>query len=706
MHAMLTRLREDERGRFILWLPVLMGTGVLAYFALRQEPPFWLGLALLAPSTLAAFLLPAGSLSRATATATAAIALGFASAQFATWRAPPIQPLPTSETTLMGVVRGVDLLPGGGRRLLIEGVRLDGAATPLARPVRVRLRANDPLSVTTGDIVRVRALVRPAAPPPYPGGHDLQRDSFYAGLGGSGFALGSAELVAPGDPSGLAPRMERLREMVGDRFRAGIPGPAGTIAATLFTGMAGAIPETDHAAFRDSGLAHLLAVAGLHIGIVMGWVMFVARIGLALSEYVTLRWPTKQFAALAALAAGGGYMALTGMHVPIMRSFSMAVLYTLAVVLGRHAISLRGLALAAAVLILLTPQELPGVSFQMSFAAVLALIAGYDALRPHLAALHGAGGWHRHLLLHATMLGLTSLLAGTASAPFGAYHFGHVQVYFILANMLAVPLTALWVMPLGLVSLLLMPLGIEHASLLPMGWGVEAILVIARTTAALPDAVVAVPHAPAWGLGLVAFGMTWLGLWRSRIRLAGTLVLAVGLASPWMDRPADLLISADARLIAVRTQAGIFIAQASGASRFTRDDWTDYWADGPPRPMPQTGVVADGAVVCEIQGCFLRPNPAARPAFLVRGGVSAAACREALVMLATEPARGLCPRPWPLLVDRFTVWHQGAVAIWLTQSGARIVSDQTWRGVRPWIPVAVHRAAATSQALPMAAHGE
>lgn len=485
---------------------------------------------------------------------------------------------------------------------------------------------------------------------------------------------------------------------------AGIPGAAGTIAATLFTGMAGAIPEPDHQAFRDSGLAHLLAVAGLHIGIVMGWTMFATRALLALSEHAALRWPVKQIAAVAALAAGGGYMMLTGMHVPIVRSFAMASLFTLAVLLGRRGISLRGLALAASVLILLEPQEVPGVSFQMSFAAVLTLIVGYEALRPRLAALRGEGGWRGKLTLHVAMLGLTSLLAGTASAPFGAYHFGRVQVYFVIANMVAVPLAAFWVMPLGLLVLVLMPMGLEQVALLPMGWGVEAILWVAHTTASWPAAVLPVPHAPAWGLALVGLGMAWLGLWRGRIRHAGIVLLAVGLLSPLLARPADLLVSDDARLIAVRTGAGVFLQQASGASRFTRDDWTDYWAAGAPQPMPTLGGAAGGAVACEDTGCVLRPRPDAVSALLVRGKISVADCRQTAVLVAAEPARGLCPKPWPALVDRFTVWRFGAVAIWLGPGEARIISDRVFRGTRPWVVPLPERRAATPPrpTLPMA----
>ncbi len=694
-----------ERSQFVLWLPVLMGVGVLTYFALRQDPPVWVGLALLLPSAIGVALARRRPMARGALAALAAFALGLTSAQVATWRAPPLILLPTHAVTLTGTVRGVDPLPEG-RRLLLEAVHLDGAEAALPRLVRVRLRTGDPAVVATGDTVRIRALLRTPASPAYPGGWDLQRDAFFSGLGGSGFALGPAERIAAADPAGLARRLQLLRERVGARFIKGIPGAAGTIAATLFTGLAGAIPPGDHQAFRDSGLAHLLAVAGLHIGIVMGWTMFLTRAGLALCERSALHWPTKQIAAFVALAAGGGYMVLTGEHVPIARSFAMAMLYTLAVLLGRRAISLRGLGLAGVILMLTEPQEVPGVSFQMSFAAVLALISGYEVLRPRLAALHGHGGWRGKLTLHLAMLGLTSFLAGTASAPIGAYHFGRVQVYFVVSNMVAVPLTAFWVMPLGLLALVLMPvgLGLDRLAMLPMGWGIEAILWVARTTAALPAATLPVSHAPAWGLALVGLGMAWLGLWRSRIRLAGIAVLVVGLASPLLARPADVLVSADGRLIAVRTADGVFAELGNGASRFIRDDWTDYWGEDAMQPMPKVGAAADGAVVCDAAGCLLRPRAGAVAALLVRGKVSPASCRAAAVEVAAEPARGLCAKPWPALVDRFTVWRYGAVAVWLQPHGVVIVSDRSLRGVRPWVvPLPERRAAPVlPPSLPMA----
>ena len=669
----------------MLWLPVFMAAGVLAYYALRFEPPLWLGPVAAVATVAAAIGLRRRAWGFAIAVVLSTVAIGFAATQFATARAPPIETaLPTHAVQVTGNVSAVETLPQG-RRITLAAARINDGA-PLSRTLRIRLHRGDLVELGTGDSVRLRVLIRPPEPPAYPGGWDLQRDAFYAGLGGSGFALGPATLLSRGTPIAPLRLVQRLREIIAGRVAAAIPGTAGAFAVTLLTGFQNAMPPADHDAFRAAGLAHLLAVAGLHIGIVMGFAMLLVRTMLAGSEHASLYWPAKQIAALAALAAGLLYALLTGLHLPIQRSFLMACLVTLGVLAGRRAISLRGLALAAMVLMLAEPQEVPGVSFQMSFSAVLALISGYAALRPWLSMLHGQRIWRR-FAAYVLALALTSTLAGTASAPFGAYHFGRVQVYFVVANMAAVPLTALWVMPLGLLSLPLMPLRLEFLLLTPMAWGAQAVVWIARTTESLPYATVAVPHIPAWGLAVLSLGMAWLGLWQTRLRLVGLVAIMLGLASPVFFQPPDLLVSDDAQLIAVRMPDGIWIQAGPGGSKFVRSEWLQYWAAPGANPLTvDDGSAAAGAIACQATECLLRPYPDRAAALLVRGATHPEGCADASVIVSAEPARRLCPKPWPKLVDRFTVWYDGAAAIWLRRDGARVLTDRGNRGNRPWVP--------------------
>jgi competence protein ComEC len=601
--------------------------------------------------------------------------------------------LPSGAVVLSGTVSEVELLPGG-RRITVVGARL-GECEPLPRRLRVRLRAEDPARPAPGDSIRVRALLRVPQPPVVPGGWDFQRAAFFSDLGGSGFALGQAE-VTPG-AAGL-PGFAWLRTEVEAQVQAAIPGAAGAVAAALLTGSQAAIPPAEMAAMRDSGLAHLLSVSGLHMTIVMGTSFAVLRLAIALVPWLALRVPGKALAAVGALAAGIGYTLLTGAQVPVQRSLAMAALVTLGLVAGRRALTVRSLAIAAALVLLLAPAEVLGPSFQMSFAAVLALAAGWEALRGRLPA-PGRGGWRRRLVLACFGLVVTSVLAGAATAPIGLHHFGRLQLYGVAANAVAVPLTSLLVMPAGMLALALMPLGLEAPALWAMGQGVEAILATAQAVAAWPEASPVLPPLPAAALALAGFGFCWLGLWRGRLRLLGVPVIAASLAAGLAQPPPDLLVSGDARLVALRSAEGVFLHELPGASAFARAALLRGLGAAEGRPLPAKGEAAGGAIACTRAACRFRPRPEAPELVLFRTAppsrgarrgeppdplILAEACGRAALLVATEPFRPGCRAS--ATIDRFTMWREGAQAARLDASGVVVQSERGLRGRRPWVP--------------------
>jgi competence protein ComEC len=181
---------------------------------------------------------------------------------------------------------------------------------------------------------------------------------------------------------------------------------------------------------------------------------------------------------------------------------------------------------------------------------------------------------------------------------------------------------------------------------------------------------------------MFSVGLAWLGLWRTRLRLAGVAIMVAGLASPLLDHPPDLLVSDDGRLIGLRTKEGAFVQQVKGGSKFTRDAWAQYWAVGGFKPMADDPA---GLIRCGTDVCLLKPYPDRPGAMLVRGATHPDGCGQVSVIVSAEPARHLCPRPWPALVDRFTVWRYGSAAIWLGPGGARIETDRSARGDRPWV---------------------
>lgn len=673
---------DTQRDRLVPWLAVCMAAGVLTWLALPIDP--WGGLGVTATGVLGglcvlgrrreAVLLPTLPL--------LAVAAGFASAQWAAARAPPMAwSLPTHATIVAGIIAAVEPLPDN-RRITLERVTLDGTPAVHGRTVRVRLRPTDHMALATGQAVRVRAMLRPVAGPAFPGAWDPQRDAFFSGLGASGYALGPVEVVTGSDPSHFMARVQRLREVISDRIAAAIPGPSGQVAVGILIGTQTGISAADMAAFRDSGLAHLLSVSGLHLTIVLGCAAAFVRLVLLCSEQATLFWPVRTISTVAALAVGGAYTLLTGLQVPMLRCFLVAVLFAVALLADRRPFSLRSLGLAAIAIMVVDPAQVGGASMQMSFGAVMALVTGFEALRPWVTQ-HAGDGRLRRAGLFVAGLALTSALAGTATLPLGAWHFGRIQTWYVVSNMLAVPLTSILVMPFGMAALPLMLVGLEWIALVPVGWGIELTLWIARATAALPGATLPVPRPPTWGIAAMALGLAWLCLWSGRVRLLGVVLLAGGIASPALDRRPDILVSSDARLIAVHLGGTVFLQQTQGGNPFVRDSWLHMWGIAQAAPFPADST---GALACAADGCRLAPHADAPSAFLVRRNGKPGDCGGIGVIVSAEPARGLCPRPWPALVDRFTVWRDGPAAIWLTPVGAQVLTDRAVRGTRPWVP--------------------
>ncbi|MFQ5958013.1 MAG: ComEC/Rec2 family competence protein, partial [Alphaproteobacteria bacterium] len=360
-----------ERERWPLWTPVGLGGGIALYFALPFEPSIWLGFACTALALAAVAAARGRSVWMVAALACAVVVGGFTVAGLRTHSvAAPVLAKPLRPTLVSGrIVESA--MRGGGRRLVLDRVRIarfDVAATP-AR-VRVTVRRADP-SLVPGDWVSLRAALSPPPAPAAPGAFDFARKAYFEGIGAVGFALGRAHAIAApagGIPGGWLPAVGRLRHAVTARLLAGLDGQAGAVAAALLTGERGAIADDVLAAVRDAGLAHLLAISGLHLGLVATILFFAVRALLALSERLALRFAIKKWAACAALAGTAFYLLLAGTTIPTQRAFLMSGLVIVAILFDRTAVSMRSVAWAAVAVLLLRPESLLSASFQMSFA--------------------------------------------------------------------------------------------------------------------------------------------------------------------------------------------------------------------------------------------------------------------------------------------------------------------------------------------------
>lgn len=694
-----------ERDRWVLWLPVFIALGVLVYFQLPAEPPLWPGLAAAAGLALAALALfrRAGLLSLLVV-AVAAVALGFAVAGL---RTKAVEAPVLVERLGPVWVSGTVLEAGSGereRRVVLERPAIEGLA-PTATPARVRITLRGRAATGEGGVfepgarLRVRAHLRPPPGPTAPDAWDFGRQAYFERIGGIGYAVAAPELIAPAEGGGFWSRVERVRAAVGRRLIAGLPGEAGPFGAALLIGDRSALPEDLMAAMRDSGLAHLIAISGLNLGLVAGFVFVALRAGLALVPTLALRFPIKKWAALAALIASFGYFLLSGGGVPTERAFLMTALVLLAVLLDRTSLSMRLLMWAALIVILSAPEAVLGPSFQMSFGATVALIAAYEAVRGPLAALAGRTPLWQRPALYVAAVGFTSLIAGIATGPFALYHFNRFADYGLVANLIAVPLTGLWVMPWGLVALLLMPFGAEWLALAPMSLGLEGIAATARMVAAWPGAVSLVPAMPGLALLLIVLGGLWLCLWRRRARLLGLAPMVGALIAIALARPPDLLIDGEARLFAARAADGSLWLSSRREARFLGESWLRQAGRSEAGPWPIGTSEAAGDEMTEAD----RPRETAgrdphcdgeacgfviagRVVSIVRSrGAVAEECGRADVLIALVPLRAACRGP-ALSIDRFDLWREGTHALWIEPDRTTVRTVREARGQRPWAP--------------------
>ncbi|MDZ4136990.1 MAG: ComEC/Rec2 family competence protein, partial [Paracoccaceae bacterium] len=404
-----------------------------------------------------------------------------------------------------------------------------------------------------------------------------------------------------------------------------------------------------------------------------GFVFAAIRYGLALMPRVALRVPAKKIAALVALAAGVFYLLLSGGNVATERAFVMVAVMLGAVLFDRRALSLRSVAIAATILLISQPETMMEPGFQMSFAATVALVAGFGALRgrmqPHRMPRWGAAVF---------TLVFSSLLAGFATAPIAAAHFNRVAGYGLIANLMAVPVMGTAVMPAAVMAAVLAPLGLEAPALWVMEQGTRWILWVAGFVAGLDGAVRAVPSPAPWVLPLLGFGALWTLLWRGPVRFVGAAPVVAAFAIWSMAQRPPVLISGDGGLVGLRG-GGARALSADKGGGFTALQW-----------LENDGDLADQA------GAAARPGfdgPKAARRFEVAGwrgvqikgkGAEAAlpgACAVADLVITT--AKVSVAPPGCQVIDAGVLAQTGALAIWPQPDGSLIL-EPTQQAVRLW----------------------
>lgn len=551
---------------------------------------------------------------------------------------------------------------------------------------RARFTLRNAAELAIGDRVAARVVLRPPGAPVAPGAFDFRRDAYFQGLGGVGFAIGPVSVLASsGDGGWFAAARVGFRAQVyaalPDR-----PDLAGVVAALTVGDRSGVVDE-DREALRASGLAHLLAISGLHLGMAATSVFLALRLLFALPHGFALRFPAHKVAAAAAILAAAAYLGISGAAPPAERAFVTVVAVMIAVMTDRLRSGLWFVAWAAIIVAAASPDVVVGPSFQLSFAAVIGIVAAFDAWvarpRDRDARPLEALGPVRPLVIYAGGILGASLIATLATAPLAVAHFQQAPLFGVFANLAAMPAMAFVIMPMAIIAALLAPFDAAGPALIAMGVGVDFVLAVAHEVASWSGGVVRSPSPPDWTAGAFLLGLALIAGLRGWPRLIGLIGPAAGVAAMLAATPPDVLLNAEGRLAAVRVGDTLY-ASTLRRGAFELEAWRRYVGANDAKAMDD-GVVA--GFHCDDRGCVVEISDK-RVAVSWSPEGFPADCRAADLVIALHRApkgRGLSCGAGVLVVDQGDASSKDAHAIWLEDSGVITIETVNDRdGGRLW----------------------
>lgn len=587
--------RAAEYRRLFILLPFDLILGLIIYAILPEEPPVWLltgGLVLLGTASSSALAFRS-VLALRLSTHALAVWVGLCLLPVHAWLA-PTQML--TRSTYGGYVARVDEIissDAAEQRVVVSQI----IAEPPSRDLptgRARLLLPAEPRLAPGDRIRVALRLAPIPGPVLPGGYDGQFHSYFGGIGAYGSATGAVEVLAPGDPSDLVRQVEEMRRRIGDRIAGLLDEPAESIGKAMVVGDQSGISDETREVMAASGLAHVYSISGLHLSIVAGGVYFLVRL-LVASIPALVAWPAKSIGAVFGLLAGFGYLLLAGGmgNVPAFRSTLMLALVFGAVLAGRQALTMRNVAIAALVIIVIDPASVFRPSFQLSFAAVVGLIGIYELASP-------AGGQDESWLTRArgalVTTAWTSLVAGLATLLFSAYHFQQTAPLGVVGNLLALPFVTFVIMPGALLGVLTIPLGIDAPFFLFMGWGIDRMVDVAWLVAGWSEGLSGNPLLGEWTLLAGLLALAWFAFLDSRWRLAGPVVALAGVGLLGFEPRPDVLIADTTQAVAVATADALALVTGQKGS-FVVEAWEEHYQIAIGEVHPQASCDSIGCIV-------------------------------------------------------------------------------------------------------------
>lgn len=691
LHKMV--LREGDQRTPFNWLPAFFGIGCFIYFKAYAEPMLpALGLTAILFSVLAWRRVFHGK-GFFVLMALATVFSGMVAGKFrVTSVATPIIERQIT-TKISGVVLAVSQNTRGAPRYLIRPIEAEEVETKNL-PRKIRLSAaskHEP--VLPGQVISGLARIYPFSGPAYPGGYDFSFYAWFKGIGGTGFFMGKPKLAKTpvdltfGDEISL--EVNRVRGSIEERLHRAMPGEAGDIAVALITGNRSGLDKKTQESLRKSGLAHILAISGLHMALVTLTIVWLVRAILALFPFLVLRYPVHKWAAFAGFVAASSYLTISGAGIATQRAWIMISVMLLSTLMDRRAITMRSVAIAALIILILAPDSLLSPGFQMSFAAVASLVASYEALRTwrerrsrNFTSSSKTMSLIGSLGSYIAGLGFSSLIAGGATALFAAYHFHQVAPMGLFANLGALPIVSIAVMPLALFSILLMPYGLEGLVLTPLATTINWVVGVSDWINSFgAPGVTGILPAGFLALGIVS--LLVMTLFKTRLRLFGFASLMFIPFLSDVPQPPDIIIAETGRAIAVKNGEGSLELLYPRRNKFITDIWKKAW------PVFVDSKKALKNPECNKDQCIKLLGNGAKLYVVYKPALLKSACEKADILIAPRLWWVNCRTKTPdLILKRHDFEQYGSHTIYFVKEKADSKQYRIERALpdmsRPW----------------------
>ncbi|MBX9805492.1 MAG: ComEC family competence protein [Alphaproteobacteria bacterium] len=673
MAALSTAFFEDQ-SRWFLWWPVGMGIGISTYFSLSYEPSLsdtalFLFISLLLFG-VGMYYRRHNYLSLILSLALLSLSIGFVAAKIRTHQlATPFLLTKMDDVQITGRIVDIEEQPNRHRITLDQ---LNISENVDLHKIRLTLPLSKDLTVAIGDHVSLQTSLLPLSDPVSVYGYNFRRQAYFQGIGATGRIKGPIQVI---DKNDKYLWLESMRYRLTQTIRRLLPGQTGEVAAALITGDRSGILPIIRQAFTDAGLAHILAISGLHLTLVAGLVFLVFRRSLALIPFLAENYPIKKWTAVLVILATFAYLCISGFGIPGQRAFVMITIVMVGILLDRNPLSMRLVVIAGTLILLFRPESLLSASFQLSFAAVVGLIAAYEGGWAPLRQWSLEGGYFRRLVAYGTGLIATTLVATLATTPYTVAIFNRFTLQTIVGNFLAIPLTSIVIMPAATLSVLTLPFGGSSLIFSVFSFGLESLIQIAKMVSSWPGAAIVVATPPPAFLALLTLGGLWVCFWKRSWRWGGLILCGLGCLTPLLSSQPSIYAAGDGSVLAYHKDNILYVSDLK-RGRFFTDQWMKELGLRELREWPETRVKLGSVLL--INHPYSSPYT---PLQMTRERCSV----KALVTTgyAWKDCKRLGSKP-KILIDRYTLKRDGTYQIWISETEVCVKSVRKSLGKRPW----------------------